>query len=147
MSLLDSLGIKSGQMVRTDNSIANEADGINEDGSQNVRIVGSKTVDLAFHDGVAAAGTGTIFNVGGYKTLTIEITGTSTSRTIVFEGASVGGTYYPVMGIRMSDMFLSTQTTGSSELWQFDATGLVNFRARLSAVAGGNVTVKGRAVV
>ncbi|RKN84118.1 hypothetical protein [Paenibacillus ginsengarvi] len=147
MSLLDSLGIKSGQMVRTDNSIANEADGINEDGSQNVRIVGSKTVDLTFHDGAAAAGTGTIFNVGGCKTVTIEITGTSTSRKIVFEGASISGTYYPIMGVRLSDMFLGTQTTGINEVWQFDATGLVNFRARLSDVAGGNVTVKGRAVV
>lgn len=52
-----------------------------------------------------------------------------------------------VARVRLSDMLLSTQTTNLNEVWQFDATGLVNFRVRLSDVAGGNVTVKGRAVV
>jgi hypothetical protein len=31
-------------------------------------------------------------------------------------------------------------------VWQFDVTGLVNFRARIAAVAGGTVSVKGKAV-
>lgn len=146
MSLLDSLGVKSGQMVRSDNSIANEADGINVDGSSNVRMIGSSTTDFVFHDAAIAVGEGTPFDVGGYRTVTIEITGTSTSRTILFEGSSVGGTYYPIKGMRLSDLMMGAQTTGTGEVWQFEVAGLVNFRARISAVSGGNVSVKGRAV-
>lgn len=146
MSLLDSLGVKSGRMVRTDNSIANEADGINGDGSQNVRVVGSTTTDVVFHDDATAVGSGATFTVGNYKTLTLEISGTSTSRTILFEGASISGTYYPIKGIRMSDYAMGTETSDSGEMWQFDITGLVNFRVRVSAVVGGSVSAKGRVV-
>ncbi|MEF3310819.1 hypothetical protein PV433_18200 [Paenibacillus sp. GYB004] len=147
MSLLDSLGVKTGRMVRSDNSIANEADGIHSDGSQNVRVTGCAMEDVVLHDASTAAGDGTALAVGAYRTLTLEITGTSTSRTIHFEGASVGGTYYPLKGIRLSDLAMGTQTTSSGEVWQFEVTGLVTFRARISSISGGSISVKGRAVV
>ncbi|WP_257967863.1 hypothetical protein [Peribacillus deserti] len=41
---------------------------------------------------------------------------------------------------------MDTQTTGTGELWSFEITGLASVRARVSAVAGGNVTVKGKGV-
>jgi hypothetical protein len=30
------------------------------------------------------------------ENITFEITGTSTARTLIFEGTSVGGSYYPI---------------------------------------------------
>jgi hypothetical protein len=128
------------------------------DGAQHVKIIGgstinatlgdqqAKTVDVTLQNAVTSNGVGTPFSVAAYKTLTIEITGTSTSRTIAFEGSSVSGAYYPIQGVRLSDLSFGTSTTGNSEVWQFDITGLTNFRANLTAVTGGNVSVKGKAV-
>lgn len=108
--------------------------------------VRTDTINVTLQEIATSTGNGTAFAVEAFKTLTIEISGTSTSRTIHFEGSSVGGTYYPIMGARLSDLETNIQTTGTGEVWQFNITGLVNFRVRLSAVDGGNVSVKGRAV-
>lgn len=89
---------------------------------------------------------GTPFSVNAYKTITIEITGTSTSRTINFEASSVSGVYYAIQGVKLLDYSMATSTTGNNEVWTFDITGLENFRANVTAIAAGNVTVKGKAV-
>jgi hypothetical protein len=111
---------------------------------------GSSSVDHTFQDAIAAAGDGTALEVTSstksYKTITLEITGTSTSRTVVFEGSSASGAWYPIQGVKLSNLAMGTQTTGNNEVWQFEVTGLASFRTRVSAVAGGNVTVKGKAV-
>lgn len=106
----------------------------------------SKTLDHTFQNAAVSAANGTALTVAAYKTLTIEISGTSTSRTIVFEGQGPSGTYYPIQGVKSSDLSMDTQTTGNGEIWSFEITGLTSFRARISGVSGGNVTVKGKAV-
>lgn len=107
---------------------------------------GNGPTAVVLQDAATAAGNGTAFLVGSAKELTIEITGTSTSRTVVFEAASVSGTYYPITGVKTSDLSMGSQTTGTAEVWNFTVTGQVSFRARVSAVAGGNVSVKGNAI-
>ena len=111
-----------------------------------VEIKGARVQDVVLQLDATAVGTGTPFEVGAAKTLTLEITGTSTSRTIVFEAASVSGAFYSIQGVKTSDFSMATQTTGKDEVWSFDVTGQVTFRARVSTVAGGNVSVKGKAV-
>lgn len=108
----------------------------------------SNVQDVTLQNAATAVGNGTVLTVGSFKTLTIEITGTSTSRTIVFEGCSVGGTYYQVNGekVAMPNPLFWYQTTGNNEVWRFEVTGLASFRARISTIAGGNVTIKGKAV-
>ena len=102
--------------------------------------------DLVFHDEATTTGNGTTYFVGASKTLTVEIYGTSTSRTISFYAISESGTIRPMMGVRMSDFATATSTTTTGEIWQFDITGLDSVMMDLTAVAGGNVSVKGRAV-
>jgi hypothetical protein len=52
------------------------------------------------------------------------------------------------MGIHVKgDLAMGTQTTTSGEVWQFEVTGLVTFRARISSISGGTISVKGRAVI
>jgi hypothetical protein len=128
------------------------------DGAQHVKIIGgstinatlgdqqAKTINVTLQNAAASMGVGSPFSVGAYKTLTIEITGTSTGRTISFEGSSVSGAYYPIQGVRLSDLSFGTSTTGNNEVWTFDITGLTNFRTNITSVAGGNVTVNGKAV-
>lgn len=93
-----------------------------------------------------STGNGTVFTVGSFKTLTISISGTSTSRTVLFEAADMDGNFTPFQGVRLSDLEMGVQTTGTNEKWQFEITGVTSFRARISAIAGGNVVVKGTAV-
>lgn len=131
--------------------IINDMDGdalkINSDGTASTKLNGSLVQDVTLQDLATATGNGTPFTVGGFKVLTVEITGTSTSRTIVFEGSSVSGTYYAISGTKLTDLATANQTTGTGEVWQFDVTGLATFRARISvAPVGGNVSVKGKAV-
>ncbi len=115
----------------------------------NVAVTGSLTSLHTFQDAIVAAADGAAFTVLGYKTLTVYISGTSTSRTIEFKALPPGaaaGDYRSLMGVRLSDFATSTSTTSSNEVWQFDITGLTEVLMDCSAVAGGNVTVKGRAV-
>lgn len=102
--------------------------------------------DIIFLDSVSSVTSGSVFPIGRFTTVTLEITGTSTSRTINFEGSSVSGTFYQIQGTKLSDLTLASQTSGTGELWQFTVTGLVSFRTNLTAVAGGTVTVKGKGV-
>lgn len=76
-----------------------------------------------------------------------EISGTSTSRTLIFEvSGTENGTYSAIQGVRLSDISLATQTTEIGGIWQFEGLAGLWFRVRVSAIAGGNVTVKGKAV-
>lgn len=96
---------------------------------------------------VTAVGNGTPFDVGIRKVLTLRISGTSTSRTIAFEISMDGTNWEPTTGVKFSDMSFAAQTTGNNETWSFEVPGVKSFRARVVAVAGGNVTVSGTAVV
>ncbi|AHF10362.1 MULTISPECIES: hypothetical protein [Dehalobacter] len=117
-----------------------------DSGNNGVSIIGSLANDVTFHNAAIVAADGTILTVGGYKTLTVEIYGTSTSRTIAFIGRGPSGTDRAIMGVRLSDLSTGSSTTGTGEIWQFDITGLSSVFVDLQAVAGGNVTAKGRVV-
>jgi len=112
----------------------------------NVALTSSNTTDVVFHDAATVPANGTVFTVGGYKTLTVEIYGTSTSRTIEFKARGPAGVDRALMGVRLSDLATAISTTGTGEIWQFDITGLTSVFMNLSAVAGGNVSVKGKVV-
>lgn len=116
-----------------------------------VEIVRVKNSPI-LQNAATVAGNGTIFYpASSNATLTFEITGTSTSRTIVFEMAGISGVYRPVTAFNVLDpSIMATQTTGGTdaapESWQVDVPYGWTFRARISAVSGGNVSVKGKAV-
>lgn len=116
-------------------------------GHLGVTLSGSEVIDHTFQDAVAAPAVGGVLTVGRYKTLMVEVWGTSTSRTVKFEALGPeGATYRPLMGVRLSDLAAATQTTTSGEMWQFDVSGLTSVRMNLTAVAGGVIAVAGRAV-
>jgi hypothetical protein len=102
--------------------------------------------NVTFQSAATATGNGTAFEVGIYKTLTVEIYGTSSTRTVTFYAMGKGATLRALSGVRMSDLTVAASTTGTGEIWQFDITGLDYVYMDLTAVAGGNVTVKGKAI-
>jgi hypothetical protein len=100
-----------------------------------------------FQEGVTTTGNGVNYVVkGAGNIITLQITGTSTSRTIIFEGSVDGVNYVPLLCANLTTLDLATQTTGKDELWQVDISGIHLFRTRVSAISGGNITVVGRVV-
>jgi hypothetical protein len=134
----DDLNVNANLQVNdADNAVGNPAF---------VQLTGAAAADITFHDAAVAAADGAVLTVGGCKALTVEIYGTSTSRTVAFIGRGPAGADRAIMGVRLSDLSTATSTTGTGELWQFDVTGLMSVLMDLQAVSGGNVSVKGRAV-
>ena len=102
--------------------------------------------DVIFHDTATAISIGKRFEVKSFKTLTIEIYGTSTGRTVTFYGVGASGTSRALKGLNLGTWASATSTTGTAEIWQFDITGLNEVIMELTAITDNNVSVKGRAV-
>jgi hypothetical protein len=99
-----------------------------------------------FHNAVTTTGDGTDMFVNGMSTLAVNIQGTSSSRTVEFYASYDGTTYNPITGINTNGLTTGVSTTGTGQTWQFDVSGFEKFRAKITAIAGGNCTIKGRAV-
>lgn len=106
--------------------------------------VASKTATHTFHSVVTQAGNGTSLTIGEYQKLTLGISGTSTSRTIEFHVIDENGIDDVIQGIKPKDFSTASFSSGNNETWQFEISGYVTFYAKITAVAGGNVTIKGR---
>ncbi|WP_371017382.1 hypothetical protein [Pseudalkalibacillus sp. JSM 102089] len=118
----------------------------------NTQLTGSIVTDVTLQNAVSATGNGTAHTPVNDVKLRLEINGTSTSRTINFEMASISGTYIPVTAFNITDPTkYGTSTTGGSnttpEFWEVDVPAGFSFRARVSAITGGTVTVKGKSKV
>jgi hypothetical protein len=137
---IDNFSAKSGRLVKEDGATVNVGD-LLENSTLN-----KLPYEHTFQNAATTTGNGTAFVVGSYKTITVEIYGTSASRTVTFYGKSKSGTLRAIQGVRISDFTLATSTTTTGEIWQFDITGLDYVVMDLTAVAGGNVSVKGTAV-
>jgi hypothetical protein len=57
-----------------------------------------------------------------------------------------GTNFVAIQGTSISTGTTATSTTSTNEIWQFDVTGLKKFRADLTALTSGSITVKSLAV-
>lgn len=120
--------------------------------AMSVQLTGSLVTDVTLQNAVTSVGNGTAHTPTNDVKLRLEINGTSTSRTINFEMAGISGTYIPATAFNITDPTkYGTSTTGGSnttpEFWEVDVPAGFSFRTRVSAIAGGNVTVKGKSKV
>jgi hypothetical protein len=87
----------------------------------------------------------TEIEIGTINSIKIEISGTSTSRTVTF-GAKLTSESdaVSIMGCNLSTYALATSTSGvSAELWEFDnLPGLYSLVITPTVISGGNLTVK-----
>jgi hypothetical protein len=100
-------------------------------------------VEAVFHDAATVPDNGNVIAVKGYKTLSVDIYGTATSLTVTFYGKGASGELRTIQGIKRSDYSLASSTTTLGQLWQFDVSGLESVVLDLTAVSGGNVSIKG----
>lgn len=125
--------------------------GDNATGAGNVSLVNTPTAVILQVNAVAT-GNGTVYTPTSPETLTFEISGTSTSRTINFEIAGPKGVYQAHSAFLLGDTTYTavTSTTGGDDTtpktYEVDIPANYSFRARVSAVAGGDVDIAGWAV-
>lgn len=107
------------------------------------------TETFTFHDGVSAAGDGNILNLNqAHKTMILEIDSDVTSHNITFNAKLSSSDYKSIAGVRLDTLTTATSTSGKSELWQFDVTGLTSIKIDITALTagGGTTTVIGKLV-
>ena len=119
----------------------------------NATINGSLANIVTLQSNALATGNGTPYTPTSPETLTFEISGTSTSRTIVFELAGPKGVYVAHPAIKVGDTTytaVASTTLGSDTSpasYEVDIPANYSFRARISvAPEGGDVDVSGWAV-
>ena len=117
----------------------------------NSKLTGSDVgEEFTFQDAVIVTGEGEHLTLSGQDKVIVSIpTGTSTSRNIVFKATSLGVTAY-MLGAKVESsgsITLAVSTTNQNEVWEVTGlSGYDDFFCEVTAVAGGNVTVKGRLV-
>ena len=102
--------------------------------------------DVIFHNEATTAVNGKEIFVNRSRALTVEISGTATSSTVTFYAKGLAGELRQLSGIKIHGLTVADETTGKNEMWQFDVSGLVSVIMDLTAVVGGNISVKGRLV-
>ena len=89
-------------------------------------------------DIITEAAEGEELKLFGCDEVLIEITGEATARTVVFEGYSEGGIWYPLCAVNMSTYDIASQTTAiTNELWSVsNFYGITQLRTRVSSLTG-----------
>lgn len=107
-----------------------------------------RTNSWVFQNSVTTTGNGETFTVGRNNQLIIFITGTSTSRTIYFEGSDAESTpnWYPIPAVKLPELTTVSSTIGNNEVYAIDLAPWFSVRCRISAVSGGTVKIVGRIV-
>jgi len=86
--------------------------------------------------------TGEFINVKNADVLVISVFGTSTSFTLLFQGSLDGINYFSIFGTKFTDpTVFSTTTSTIGEAWEFDVSALSTFKANLTTISNGNITV------
>ncbi len=99
-----------------------------------------------FHSAATTAVDGNIMDVAGLNALSIQISGTSTAREILFKASIDTENFVDLMGMDMSTLAPSTSTTSTAKIFTFDVRGMSKVYLPIDSISGGNVTIKGLAI-
>jgi len=92
----------------------------------------------------AATGNGSPFEVRGYATTVIQITGTFVG-TVTFESSLDGANWVAVQAVNLNDGTVGTTATAPG-LYRIPTAALADIRARVSAWTSGTITAQARGV-
>jgi hypothetical protein len=105
-----------------------------------------KTVNsLKLQDTVTSASAGKIISCWNTNRLVAHVKGTSTTFTINFQASLDGKNdedFFNVEGYKKSDITTRTSSvTSTGDGWDFDVTPYKYFRANVSSISDGNITI------
>jgi hypothetical protein len=105
---------------------------------------------ITFHNEATQTGNGAEYSVsmgGSNLIMIISTSGTSTARTIHFEGKGQAGEWVAIKCFNKTSTTSATSSSGTSpEIWECGLEGIQKFRVRISAVSGGNLSIFGEVV-
>jgi hypothetical protein len=135
--------IRQARLMRENGTFANEADGINDDGSRNVKLMGSNVKLL---DAVSATGVGTLKpSVGSFKTYVFEVWGSASSFTLQIEAVGASGTPRVINKVwdELNNGYLSGKDITVAGFYSVSVPSFTTIQANVTAIASGNVNVSG----
>ena len=99
------------------------------------------------HDAQTQISDGEHVIVDNSSTLIVAIAGSSTSFQVSFTASIDGTNYFPISGNKMGDysVFASSVTT-IGDAYEFDVSALFFFKAKITAIGNGNITVVANAI-
>ena len=102
---------------------------------------------IVLQNAVTAAANGETLDITKDTTVVfVEISSTSTDANLNFEARYTGTTWQSINGVNLSDFSLGTTVSAVNGTYTVDVIGAVEFRARISDITTGAVTVTARAV-
>lgn len=131
---LDTMYPESGRMIAENGEVINKAD-----------LAIGKVV--TFHNEVTATGNGTTVDTNGFKILTLSCKGTNTSRTIEVHGVDNNGVDNILPGFSVLDFTQLSIITSKDVSFQYSIEGMASVYAKITAIGGGNATIKGEMTV
>ena len=103
-------------------------------------------INYVFFAEQAETGNSPALNIyGDYEKMNIEVSGTATSHTLIFEAQGIDDSWVEI-GVVNLTTGATVKDIAVKGLLRLDLTGFIKVRAKITAVAGGNLTVKGRVV-
>lgn len=109
-------------------------------------VPGAQAYKRVLQSAAVATGNGTAVTCtaggeGSYASLTLQVQGITTA-TITWEATIDGTNWIAIQAIPLATGTAATTTTADG-LFRVNVTGLVSFRARISAYTSGTITVTG----
>ena len=105
----------------------------------------TRTIQL--QTAATAPGNGVSFTPEYSDAMIVEVHGTATSFQIIFEELGPSGTWYPLQGMKRSDMATLLTEATAVGMYYFGMSDVKTFRARVVAVSGGSISVTGHTIV
>ncbi|MCY1105873.1 hypothetical protein [Shouchella clausii] len=106
------------------------------------RIEGAYRVEFTFHQNRTTTGVGSNwFDVGPYKSLLLEISGTAQDVSVEFKSNSGSG-FVGIYGQNVSTLEFANSAGIGGGLWVLDITGHTQIMMDVARISGGDVTVK-----
>lgn len=122
-----------------------------------VELTGSNVKDIVLQNAATATGDGSVYTVTtGKESITLVASGTATSFTVQFQVQASDGNWYLINGTNVGTGGASGQvgqvgtnaqassTTVFGQVYEIDLARWKSFKAAVTAVSGGNVSVNGR---
>lgn len=99
-----------------------------------------------FQNDATIIGDGKVLYPNYNDQITLFVKGTSTSRTIHFEGSDNDGNFYAIPAVKLPELTIASSTTGNDQVWVINSSPWVSIRCRISAIDGGTVNIIGKVV-
>lgn len=102
---------------------------------------------IIMHDAQTTVSEGKYIICNNSTSLIISLGGTSTSFSCSFYGSLDDKTYFLYEGSKLGDSsILLNTTTTINEGFEFDVSGILYFKVKITAISNGNVTITGNAI-